>query len=237
MKDFCWQMEPLKVAVLYVHVPADLRHHDYARIWAATYRNNAPGYPHELFVICNGGDIAPELKAEVFSGLNGTKYFPHDDSGWDIGAYQKFCKQSTHDMVVFLGGSTYLRRPNWLLAMVESFLRHGPNNLYGAMGNNGVSVQNVFPHLRSTAFWCSPELMNSYPYHVTDPHQRYPFEHGPHCFTQWVRDLGYKALAVDAEGEHEAGHFNDSPNGFHRGNQGALLVGDRLSSPPYYPYP
>jgi hypothetical protein len=236
-KDTCYLIQPgVKVAVVYCHVPDDPQHASWAYNLINTWNANPPGYPCDFVVACAHKPPSDQMHS-MLRLIAEPSIFIHDDKGWDIGAYQAFAKVSQHDMMVCLGGSSYLRRADWLVNMVEAFIRHGPTHLYGSMGNNGEPIANVSPHLRSTGFWCSPHLMNSYPYPVTDPSQRYPFEHGPNCFTGWVYKLGRRAIVVDAEGDHDHPHFNDSPNGFHRGNQSALLVGDRLTQAPYFAHP
>lgn len=72
---------------------------------------------------------------------------------------------------------------------------------------------------------------------VTRPEQRYPFEHGSNNLTQWVRNQNLRAYVVDADNSWEYPHWNDGPQGYHRGSQQALLIGDRLTQPPYYHVP
>ena len=118
--------------------------------------------------------------------------------------------------------------------MWEVFKQYGPDHLYGAMGNEGDMRFNCYPHVRSTAFWCSPELFNAYPMKITDPSQRYPFEHGPHCFSQWTLKSGRQVYVADTGGVWPYPGLSASPEGFHRGTQNWLLIGDRLTLPPYY---
>jgi hypothetical protein len=120
--------------------------------------------------------------------------------------------------------------------MAGAFQKHG-NALYGSMGNAGDASVKVFPHIRTTGFWLSPTLFNAYPTVINKPEQRYPFEHGPNCLTEWVKSQGLKALIATWSGEYETGQWDSIPNGFHRGDQSALLTGDRVTDPPYYQNP
>lgn len=189
--------------------------------------------PHDLVLLTDPGET--DGLADVASVFHAS-IFQSEAPGLDISRYQAFCQQSAHDMVFFCGGTSYCRYPGWLLIAATSFKRNGPQNLYGAMGNNGVG--GVAPHIRTTGFWCAPSLINSHPFRVTKPAQRYHYEHGnPDCLTCWTRANMRRAIVVDAEGEHEWPYFNDSPNGYQRGTQAALLIGDRLTEPPFYAFP
>lgn len=224
----------LKIAIVYCYpVTGEPHHADYAMRFLQSYHQFPPGTDHETIVVANGGP--PDESFFLFHTLPGCSIFRHSDTGWDIGAYQAVCKTSTHDMLVFLGGSSYCRRPGWLLMMAGAFERLGRQNLYGVAGNTGMGA--VRPHLRTTGFWCAPSLINRHPMRVTRPEQRYPFEHGAGNLTEWTRAQGLKAYVIDGEGSWEYPRWNMSANGYHRGNQSALLMGDRLTAPPFYAVP
>jgi hypothetical protein len=237
MKDKCFLVEQqLKVAVVYVHVPNCPQHASWGHYFCQTYNMHPPGMHHEMVVAVNGGEPTGPMK-EIFKQLGPVTYFHHDDSGWDIGAYQAFSRQSPHDMVVFCGGSTYIRRAEWLARMVECFTAMGGKAVLGSCGNLGDKRSNVSPHIRTTGFWTSPELFNLYPIKITSPAQRYPFEHGQNSFTQWFMGSGVPVVVADFDGIYHHPAWNDGPNGYHRGDQRALLIGDRLTAPPYYTHP
>jgi hypothetical protein len=136
-------------------------------------------------------------------------------------------------MMVFFGTTAYLRGPNWLARMVQAYNRRGPAALYGSTGNCGDAREGCFPHIRTTGLWCAPILVNMHPLRVTNPAQRYPYEHGPACLTQWARDKGYSAFVCDWHNEYEWPAWDAIPNGFHQGNQSGVIVGDRLCRVPY----
>lgn len=228
----CSLIRPLSIHVLYVHVPSDPTHLQWANRFINSYNDFDPGISHRVIVLCNGS--RPNVDTHRLFGEN-VSYYQHDDTGWDIGAYQAYCHAAQCDMVVCLGGSTYCRRNGWLLNMARAFCEFGKNNLYGAMGNLG-ALPHVHSHVRSTGFWCSPSLMNAYPIRVRNQDQRYPFEHGKDCISNWCKRSGRQVLVVDADGVYEFPHYHDSPNGYHKGDQSALLIGDRLTEPPYYPH-
>lgn len=237
MNDRCFFIQTnLKIGVVYVHVPNCPQHASWGHHFCQTNLAHHPGLKHEMIIVCNGGEPTAPMK-EIFKQLGPVTYFHHDDSGWDIGAYQAFAKQSDHDLLVFLGGSSYARRAGWLARIVDCWAKTNGLALMGACGNLGDKRANVFPHLRTTGFWCSPEVLNAYPIRVKDPSQRYPFEHGQQCLTQWARENGVPALVADFISTYEFPHWNDGPNGYHRGDQRDLIIGDRLCAPPYYRCP
>lgn len=185
---------------------------------------------HVTTIVCNGSEPDCDAKG-LFSILPNLQFMRHDNSGKDIGAFISACKQSTADMIVFFGASTYFKREGWLLRMASAFNQFGMAQ-YGTMGNRGSS--NVLPHLRTTGFWMAPELLNSYPHHISSE-ERYAFEHyGEKCFTQWVTDLGLKNYVITWDGAYLWEEWDSFPEGLHRGTQSAMLCGDRLCEPPYY---
>ena len=93
----------------------------------------------------------------------------------------------------------------------------------------------VWPHIRTTAFWADRDLFNSYPVSVTRNDQRYPFEHGKDCITSWATANGVKALVVEWDYVTEWAEWDNSPNGYHRGDQSGLLALDHICEPPIYP--
>lgn len=223
-----------KVAVVYI-CPVErfgLQHTALAGKFKGSLDANPPGYPHDLVIVSNGGEPSQEV-SRIFSTVN-AKFITHDDSGKDIGAYQFAASHWPCDLMVFLGGSTYLKGKGWLARIVASFEKHGPA-LYGVMGHTGDQRFNVWPHIRTTGFWMPPELMNQYPEIVSTDDRRYPFEHGSNCLTQWVRRQGLKALVVTWTNEYEQQQWGAIPNGYHNGDQSAMLLGDRLCEPPYHP--
>lgn len=210
-----------RVVVIYVY-PIFGGHHDgLAQRFAATYREHLPSVPHTLTVVSNGGPPTATMR-ETFRGIE-CNWLEHDDSGWDIGAYRKAASRIPCDLMVFFGGSSYLRRRGWLERMIESFETHGVA-LYGSMGSHCRS-----PHLRTTGWWCPPTLLNDYPYPTTsEQSSRYEFEHGPNSITLWAVKLGLKAFMVTWDGYYEMAEWPTVPNGFQIGDQSALIVGDRL---------
>lgn len=226
----------MKVAVVYIcpteeHGP---QHRVKAARFVASRLNHPSDHPHDLYVVSNGGSPSRDTQS-IFEPLKPT-FLVHDDSGMDIGAYQIAAEQVPCDMMIFLGGSTYLKRRNWVNRCAQAFEKHG-DGIYGAMGNTGNLTCSVYPHIRTTGFWMPPRLMNAYPERVRTNDRRYPAEHGPDCLTQWCLNQGYKAKVVTWDHECEICEAPSIPNGFHNGDQSQLIFGDRLTEPPFFPIP
>lgn len=97
--------------------------------------------------------------------------------------------------MVCLGAHSHFHRAGWLHQMAEAFIQNGPG-LYG-------SAAYLTPnwHVRTTCFWCPPELLRSYPaYAGSSRGSRYEFEHGNTSFTRHVLGLGFPCFMVTWEG-------------------------------------
>ena len=222
----------LSIAMVYNHVLNDRNYAEYAKRFVQSYNKFSPGADHMTFIVENRGRIA-EAERHLFEGLPNLQFFQHDNSGYDIGAFQHAARDIKCDLMVFFGSSTYLNGDGWLGRMKDSFLKHG-NAQYGTMGNRGNLNVKVWPHIRTTAFWMSPDLMNSYPKIVTKNEERHPFEHGQGCLTDWVAKCGLKSWVVNWNTELLREQWDSDPNGYNRGNQKSLLAGDHMCEPPYY---
>jgi hypothetical protein len=222
----------MKIELVYVY-PVGGHYDEYAYRFLESYRANPPGLEHSTTIVCNGGPMSGTMEC-IFSGLPNCTFFNHDNSGYDIGAYQQVSRRVPCDMMVFFGSSAYLKRPGWMIPMAAAFEKYGPNCLYGSMGNQGNAACSVFPHIRTTGFWLSPALLNAYPFIINKPEYRYHFEHGQDCLTEWVKKRGGRNFVVGWSGEFEYPYWDSIPNGYHQGDQSAILSGDRVSAPPYY---
>lgn len=222
----------MKVATVYIYPPHP-SYEPYVLRFLDSYHDNPPGTNHESIVVLNGTKPTSDLYC-LFSSLPNLTFLEHDNSGYDIGGYQLAARTIPCDLMVFFSTSTYFFRPGWLLRMLFATERHG-NAQYGAMGNRGDIPVKVWPHIRTTAFWMKPELMNGYPHRVTHPEQRHPFEHGQQCFTSWLTKQGVLSWVITWSRELLWRDWDADPNGFSRGNQSNLLAGDRMTEAPYYP--
>lgn len=224
----------MNIALVYIYSPiAGGKYLDfYPERFVETYYQFSPQIEHQCFVVCNGTPANTETKC-LFSALRNVHFLEHDDSGYDIGGYQFAARCVACDMMVFFGGSTYFKRPGWLRRMAEAWTKRGPG-LYGSTANRGELRVKVWPHIRTTAFWCPPLWMNEYPERVVRPDQRFPFEHGPNCLTEWVRkQKRAKAWLVSWDGEYEWAAWDSVPNGYTKCPQTNILAGDRMTEPPY----
>jgi len=225
----------MRVVIVYIY-PSTLNGQSdgYVARFLQSYVDNPTKVDHQSIVVCNGGKPNSELLC-MFSCLRNLEFFEHDDSGWDIGAFQHVAVEVPADMMVFIGTSAWIKGKYWLDRMVAAFNKHG-DHLYGCMGNQG-NGSSVHPHIRTTGFWLRPAMLNNYPVKVRDYGQRYPFEHGQQCLTRHFWNHGRKAFVVSWTGEYEYPHWDSIPNGYHRGDQTNLLIGDRMTDQPYYHIP
>lgn len=223
----------MNISIVYAYPPgAGNQYQNYAARFLQSYHDNPPGIEHETIVVLNGTKAQSDSVC-MFSVLPNLRFLEHDNSGYDIGAFQLASRSVSCDMIVFFGTSTFFTRAGWLLRMAQSFDRHG-NAQYGAMGNRGNLDVKVWPHIRTTAFWMNPALFNAYPNRITRKEDRHPFEHGKNCFTSWVGAQGLKSWVITWTRELLWKDWDSDPNGFSQGNQSSILAGDHLCERPYY---
>lgn len=224
------------LGVVYIYPEGGAGHHrERALKFIDSYHQHPPMMDHVTAIVCNGAPANEETRF-MFSSLPNPVFIEHDDSGWDIGGFQRAARDLAHlMMIVFCGGNSYFRRAGWMIHAWEAFRKNG-DTLYGSTGNTGDMNVGVFPHVRTTGFWCSPALMNNYPHRITErgSHgQRYEFEHGRTGFTTWVMRQNKLCYIVAWDGVYSLDGANSIPNGFRQGNQTNILIGDRLTQVPY----
>lgn len=205
-------------------------HWELACKFAASLSAFPADYPHKFTVVSNGGN--PDLKTEALFSPFDAQFLARVNLGKDIGSYFHAAMASSADLMVFLGGSSYVRGAGWLKRIAESFAKHG-EGLYGSMMHSGHEAFGVAPHIRTSGFWMPPALLLQYPDKVTSDEQRYPFEHGPNCLTSWVIKQNLPTLAVTWQGEYRVADWPKIGNGFHQSDQSGLILGDRMSMPPF----
>ena len=206
--------------------------------FAQSYQRNPPGMNHETVIVCNGVPATQPSK-DLFNGLPNLRFIDHDNSGWDIGGFQMAARSVPCDLMLFCGAHHYFRKPGWLVRMVEVMNDLG-DTLYGAMGNQGDTRFNVYPHVRTTGFWCNPRLLASYPHKVIQTGGgggRYEMEHGLSCLSNWVKSQGRQPWIVGWNEVKLLEQCDSMTNGFHQGDQSNLLFGDKNSNLPYYHTP
>ena len=207
----------MKVIVAHVHPDVDLAtYNPMARRFVETYMDHPPGQAdHELVVLVNHGHPhgLPGYR-KLFEPL-ACSFMLHDNTGKDIGAYQMAAREIPCDLLVCLGAPVYFPRAGWLDRIVNTYEQNGPG-LYGPWG-----FHQPKPHIRTTAFWCAPELLNSYPY-VVHNDSRYEFEHGDKSITAHVTQLGLPAFMVTWDGCHPM-------KGWHHASRAQSLMLDQHS--------
>lgn len=204
---------------------------DLALRFIQSYILHPAGHDHIMAVVCNGSPVTDEAEC-LFSAIPNCVFVEHDNSGYDIGAFQKVAREIPGDLMVFFGATAYIKGPNWLARMVDAWKKHG-DTLYGTTANRGHAAVGVQPHIRTTGFWISSSLFNQYPHQVTRPEHRYSFEHGATCFTSWIKSRRLIPWLVSWDGEYQEAGWDSVPNGYHQGNQSNLITGDRLTRQPY----
>ena len=226
----------MKIACVYVYPTAN-NGPSFARLaerFVTSYRDNPPMMDHMMVVVSNGGPANGKAHSQ-FSFIEGTKFIVHDNIGYDIGAFQNAAKHVICDLMVFFGSSTYFRGPGWLRRMVDVYEKLGPG-LYGCTGNQGDRRFNVFPHVRTTGFWCNPQLINANPFKVNDNSERYPWEHGERCLTSFALSRNLPAMIATWNDVKPVHQCDSMVGGYHNDRQQNLIIGDVLCSPPYYPF-
>lgn len=209
--------------------PKGDEHLPYAFRFLQTYLSSPPNIEHATAILTDHG--YEEQALDLFRVLPNVRAVATPDFAKDLSRYQAYALSSKAECLMFLGGSSYCRRPGWGLRAYTAFTSNGNQHLYGACGNTGNGP--VRPHIRTTAFWCSPALFNRYPTRVTSHIQRYGMEHGEGCLTDWVRGQGLRAIVVTFSGAYDYPGWHDDPTGYARTTQATLLIGDRLTAPPY----
>jgi len=188
--------------------------------FVSNYKQLPPDYPHELHVICNGGEPTPEIKS-LFSDLSPI-YHTHDNSGWDIGAFQKFAPLVNCNPILFLGTNTHFRRAGWLRRLVEVYKEIGPGLLATATSND------ICPHVRTNGFLCDPKLVTAAtPNKISTLKDRHHFEVGPTSLYSTARGQGLPCFLVTWDGVYPPERWREPVNIYRRGDQSNCLIYDR----------
>lgn len=184
----------MKIALVYIHPTVKApTYGPLAQRFVSTYMENPPGVAdHELYICINGSIPMGDWNHKLFNPL-APHFFQHNNHGQDIGAYQFAADFIDCDLMVCLGAPVYFHKPGWLDRIVMAYEENGPA-VYSPWG-----FHTPLPHLRTTAFWCPPELLNAYPTRVSDQ-ERYAFEHSEKSFTLWSQKQGFEPLMVTWRG-------------------------------------
>lgn len=176
---------------------------DAARKFVQSYLTHPPGdATHSLHVLVNGSPIS-EMELDLFDGVV-PEFFQWNNLGKDIGAFHAFSRQCTADLLVCFGAHIRFWKAGWLDRITDQYLKTGPG-LSGAWGGPAPT-----PHIRTTAFWFPPEILNSY-HTITDNSNRYQFEHGERSIAAWAKELGFPRTVVTWSGIIEE-PWNQAPS-------------------------
>lgn len=184
----------MRVAVVYVYPMINVRmFYSSAKRFADTYRFSSHEPKRDLHVIVNGGNLSA-IEMNALAGLDYQKH-EYNNVGWDIGSFQWAAENIPCDLIVCCGTHVHFHKPMWLHRMVESYIQNGPA-LYGCWAYLSPNW-----HVRTTCFWCPPQLINAYPHQVGSARaSRYEFEHGANSFTRFVLSAGLDCLMVTWDG-------------------------------------
>lgn len=182
----------MNVALVYVYPQVQRPVYDpLAARFIRSLRRFPPDYPFSLHVVGNGAPVS-EFGRNLFLGVP-TRFLAHTNAGKDIGAFQLAAEKIPCDLLVCLGAHVQAHRDGWLNRIVDVVYQFGPH-LYGNTGWKAPT-----PHIRTTAFWVAPDLLNAYPDRVLNP-SRYAFEHGPASLTQFVFKSGFNCYMATFTG-------------------------------------
>lgn len=223
----------MDVEICYIYPQGGANGHlEKALKFLATYHACPPMALHRTVIVCNETPCNSETEF-LFASMPEIRFLNSDGKGKDISGFQKSAQSTSAGLMVFLGGNSYFRRPGWLQRMTSVYQAYG-DGLYGCTGNQGDHRFNVWPHARTTGWWARPQLVNEHPLRVTDDSQRYFYEHGADGISSWVIKKGKPVWIVGWNCVYPLHDCDAMPFGYHQGNQENLIVGDRLTAPPYH---
>jgi hypothetical protein len=204
------------VIVVYIAVQSNPLFVHYATQFVKTYREFEGGPKHALCVVCNGGHLAPKMKA-IFDGIECHFLVRPQDEGWDISAYQEASRTFCVDLMVCFGESVRFHRAGWLNRLVDSASEYG-EGMYGCLSSHAIRA-----HLNTTAFAVTPRFLKQYPA-VRNKAERYNFEHGETAMWRGIVAGGGEARLVTWDGCWGPGEWRKPDGILWRGDQSNCLV-------------
>jgi len=219
------------VEIVYVHVPGTLEFYNYADRYVRSFLLFRPGVKHTHTIVYNGAS-RDRSALRLFNLLPDVRILQHDNSGWDIGSYLGASRCSDADMLICFGSNIHFYRGGWLDRMVKVWEKHGPG-LYGTSASFEIS-----PHINTTGFCCSPQMLAEYPYPINTKQDRYNFEHGHSGRSMGIMDTdtnihmtfwkrlhraGFPVMLITWDGEWEWWDWRTPKNIFRRGDQSNML--------------
>lgn len=194
----------MTTAVAYVYpLVQQSKYFPLAKRFADTWKQ-FPG--SNLHVLCNGGKPG-KMEMRPFEGIP-NEVHPCSNVGWDIGSFQWAAESIPCDLLVCLGAPVHFHKAGWLDRIVDSYINNGPA-LYGCWAYLSPNW-----HVRTTVFWCPPQILQSYPWQIGSTRKsRYEFEHGNTSFTRHVLSAGMDAIMVTTKGEFPFDQWRDHAPG------------------------
>lgn len=185
----------MNVAVAYVYPAIQAQKYlPLARRFVESWGQFPPGRTQPALHVYVNGKLPDQFEDALFHALQ-PKLHARDNTGWDIGAFQEAADTVPCDLLVCLGACVHFHRAGWLDRIVESFLQYGIG-LYGT-----ACYYTPDYHVRTTCFWCPPEVLASYPDQIgTTRSSRYDFEHGPHSLTRFARNAALPCVMATWQG-------------------------------------
>lgn len=177
-----------------------------------------PGMSHETVVVCNGGHPTEFLK-DCFRDIT-CSFVVHDNTGWDIGAYQFVARTLKAEAMICMGGPSTVKRHDWIALLGKAWMKNG-RGLYGTVG----SFQYGVKHIATSGFLCPATLIRQYPVKVESYDERSEFEHGKSCLTNLAIKLGMKVKMVTSDGVWGLEEMRKPRNVLNKGDQSNLLTG------------
>lgn len=222
----------MKIALIYLHVVAKgypeaappEYYLPFSERWVRTYLAHKPKVPHEIRIVCCGGERTPQIEA-MYSWLP-CEYDTYTGAGSDIGACQFAMQRVNADFVVCMSTPVYFWKPGWLERLVEAREFYG-DGMYGPMASNENN-----PHIR-TSCWCvDPKTFALYP-HVIDTREKCSwaesFDHDGQFWQipKWYEAIGKPTMLVTWKTVHAKSEWRQPENIFRRGDQSNCMVWDQ----------
>ena len=206
----------VKIVVAYIAVSQGVLTADYCARFVGSYLVNPPGIDHQTIVVANGGPL-PKETALLFDPLSAA-FMPRDnDGGHDLSGYHQVAREVPCDLLVCQGESLHYHRPGWLKKIADAYSNFG-EGMYGMF-----SSYLVRPHLNTTGFAISPNLLLNYPT-PTNHDERYAEEHGPNCLWKRVQAAGKAVKLITWDGAWDHFQWRVPRDCLWKGNQSNCLA-------------
>ena len=217
----------MKIAVLYnlveqatEDIPLPNNWDEILQRFRNSYVQHPAGIEHDLYLCASGAPLSSRSR-HLFAELK-YRTLNYIGKGWDIGAYQHCAgRLLEYDLVFFMNSQAFVVTDEWLSPFAGAYASYGPG-IYGASSSFEVS-----PHIRTSAFAASPQLLLRYPLKVKSRYDACVFEHSPTNFAQWAIGRKYPVQVVMCSGTYPLMDSRRGADIFRRGSQKDLIINDR----------